>query len=113
MNLPKSNYPELLMDLADQIAAKLAAMEIDMEKAVEIGFAVAEHIRENWSGQSLYIPKGMQYTFSNRDLEIFDRFDGRNIQALAREYNLTVMRIYQIVKAVRAEQIKLRQGALF
>lgn len=113
MSLPKSNYPELLMDLADQVSAKLVELQIDMEKAAEIGLATAEHIRENWSGQSLYIPKGVHYEFSRRDMEIFDRFNGQNHQALSREYNLTVMRIYQIVKAVRAELIKQRQGALF
>lgn len=110
---PKSNYPELLLDMADQVSAKLAELGITLEKAAEIGFAIAEHIRENWSGQSLYLPKGVQYTLSRRDMEIFERFDGRNHEVLAREYNLTVMRIYQIVKAVRAELLKQRQGALF
>lgn len=113
MSSQKSNYPELLMDLADQVSAKLVALGTDMEKAAEIGFSVAEHVRENWSGQSLYLPKGVQYALSRRDTEIFERFNGRNHEALAREYNLTVMRIYQIVKAVREEQIKQRQGALF
>lgn len=107
------SYPELLADLADQVAAKLAELGTDMEKAADIGFAVAEHIRGNWSGQSLYLPKGVQYDISRRDIEIFERFNGTNHEALAREYNLTVMRIYQIIKAVRAALIAKRQGALF
>ena len=62
----------------------------------------AEHIRTHWAGQPIYIPKGAAYEFSKRDVEIFNRFNGRNHSALAREYNLTVMRIYQIVKAIKA-----------
>lgn len=108
-----NSYPELLADLSDQVAVKLTELGTDMEKAADIGFQVAEHIRKNWSGQSLYLPKGVQYDLSRRDVEIFERFNGHNHEALAREYNLTVMRIYQIVKAVRAALLAKRQGALF
>jgi Mor family transcriptional regulator len=106
-------YPELLADLADQVALKIVELGTPMDKAADIGFAVAEHIREHWGGQPIYLPKGAQYDFSMRDMQVFERFNGHNHAALAREYNLTVMRIYQIVKAVRAELIKKRQGALF
>lgn len=109
----RSGYPELLADLADQIAAKLIEAGIDIERAAEIGFGVAEHVRIHWSGQSLYFSKGVQYDLSRRDIEIFEKFDGTNHEVLAREYNRTVMRIYQIVKAVRAEMIRKRQGCLF
>lgn len=111
--MSETTYPELLQDLADQVGLKLVELGVDPEKAAEIGFASAEHIREHWGGQPLYLPKGMQYEFSRRDIEIFDKFNGRNHAALAREYNVSVMRIYQIVKAIRAELIRKRQGALF
>lgn len=106
-------YPELLADLADQVAGRLVELGIDMERAAEVGFAIAEHVRSHWSGQSLYFAKGLRFELSCRDMEIFERFNGRNHEALAREYNLTVMRIYQIVKAVRAELVAKRQGSLF
>lgn len=108
-----TEYPELLADLADQVALKLSEHGVDPEKAADIGFAAAEHIREHWGGQPLYMPKGVVYDFSRRDLEIFERFNGHNHVELAKEYDRSVMRIYQIVKAVRAELIKKRQGALF
>lgn len=111
--MAEATYPELLQDLADQIGLKLVELGITPEKAADIGFASAEHMREHWGGQPIYLPKGVQYDFSRRDLEVFEKFNGHNHAALAREYNLTVMRIYQIVKAVRAELVKKRQGALF
>lgn len=106
-------YPELLADLAVQVAMKVKEYGIPEEKAADIGLAAAEHIRAHWSGQSLYLPKGDHYDISRRDIEIFEHFNGTNHEKLAREYNLTVMRIYQIVKAVRAEMVRKRQGALF
>lgn len=111
--MTEATYPELLQDLADQIGLKLVELGVNPEKAAEIGFASAEHVREHWGGQLLYLPKGMQYEFSRRDIEIFDKFNGRNHASLAREYNVSIMRIYQIVKAIRAELIKKRQSSLF
>lgn len=111
--LESSGYPELLSDLADQVALKLVEHGVELEKSADIGFAVAEHVRANWSGQSLYLPKGVQYQLSRRDAEIFEQFNGTNHELLARRYNLTVMRVYQILKAVKAEMIKKRQNSLF
>lgn len=109
----RTGYPEMLADLADQVAAKLVTLGVDLEKAADVGFAAAEHIRLHWAGQSFYMPKGVQYVAARRDIEIFEKFNGRNVEILAREYNLTVMRIYQIIKAVRAEMQRKRQGSLF
>lgn len=109
----ESGYPELLSDLADQVATKLSARGVAADLAAELGLAVAEHVREHWSGQSIYLPKGQQFDLSRRDMEIWRDFNGRNQETLARAHNLTVMRIYQIVKRVRAEMIKRRQGSLF
>lgn len=112
--MQKDNYyPEVLADLADQVGARLVENGIAEERAADIGFAVAEHMREHWGGQPIYMAKGAQYEFMLRDLKIFDAFTGHNQAELAREYNLSVMRIYQIIKAVRAELVKKRQGALF
>ena len=106
-------YPELLADLADQVGIKLVESGVAVERAAEIGWSVAEHVRAHWSGQSLYLSKGVKYQLSLRDMEIFGRFNGHNHEQLAREHNLTVMRIYQIIKAARADLLAKRQGALF
>ncbi len=109
----KNGYPELLADLADQVAVKLGAMGVDVEKAADIGWQVAEHIRAHWSGGAQYIPKGTSYDLSQRDLQIYHKFNGINHGALARQYGLTEMRIYQILKTARAAQIRKLQGNLF
>lgn len=106
-------YPELLADLADQVGIKLVESGIEIARAAEIGWSVAEHVRQHWSKQSLYLPKGVKYELSRRDMEIFNRFNGTNHAQLARDYDLTPMRIYQIIKAARADLVAKRQGALF
>ena len=106
-------YPEILSDLADQVGQKLVDSDIGVERAAGIGWEVAEHVREHWRGQPIYIPKGDDYERSLRDSEIYSKFRGCNYAELAQAYNLSVVRIYQIVKTVTAEMIRKRQGALF
>lgn len=113
INDTRAGYPELLADLADQVASKLVEFGVEVEKAADIGFAAAEHVRSHWAGQSMYLPKGMRYDFDRKYLEIFEGFNGHNHEELARKYNLTVMRIYQIIKAVRTEMLRKKQGSLF
>lgn len=99
-------YPEVLRDLADQIAELMVARGEQAEAAAEIGFKTAEFLREHWGGQKIYIPKGVTFAASRRDIEIFGRFRGTNALELCREYGITNTRLYQIVHAVR----RMRRG---
>jgi Mor family transcriptional regulator len=107
------NYPEILADLADQVGVKLVDAGVGTERAADIGFAVAEHVRKHWSKHPFYLPAGVAYELSLRDREIYERYDGHNHTELAKAYDRTVVRIYQIIKRVRTEMFKERQGALF
>lgn len=100
------NYPELLADLAARIGEALEACGIDTARAAEIGMMAAEHVRKNYSGQLLYLPRGHAYEKDKRDREIYARCDGRNHAELAAEYSLSVVRVYQIVKAVHANEVR-------
>lgn len=105
--------PQLIADLADKVAAALAKRDIEPERAAEIGIEVADEMRADWGGQALYFPKGCAMDISRRDRELFERFNGTNHDELAREYNLSVIHVYRVVKAVRSAEIKRRQGDLF
>ncbi|OHC68616.1 MAG: hypothetical protein A3H93_09135 [Rhodocyclales bacterium RIFCSPLOWO2_02_FULL_63_24] len=104
---------ELLEALADTVAAELVAAGIGDEQAAEIGVKVMDRMRKDWGGDSFYFPKGCAIDIARRDLEIYEKFDGRNHTELGREYDLSVIHIYRIVKAVGAEMMKRRQPALF
>lgn len=110
----RTAYPELISDLADQVAVKLVELGVALAKAADIGWHVGEHVREHWSGGAVrYIPKGVSYDLSRRDKKIYQDFTGANHRELARQHGLTEMRIYQIIKTARAAHLKKTQGDLF
>lgn len=106
-------YPELLADLADKLTEALVVRGLEREKAKEIGREAAEFIRTEWGGQLVYIPKGTLFALTQRDLEIWREFNGHNHADLARKNNVTLQRIYQIVAAMREQEVRRRQGKLF
>lgn len=110
----KSKGPELLVDLADQIAVALKeTLSLTAEQALQIGREIAERMAGHWGGQNVYFPMGLSYKLSQRDRQIFDEFNGTNHSDLARKYVVSLQWIYKIVKAVRQEEIARRQGVLF
>lgn len=109
----ESKYPEILVDLRDNLTEILTAAGAEPVKAKEFAAAAAEKIRKKWQGLAVYIPKGRDWELSQRDLEIYRRFNGDNRHALCREYEITEQRLYQIVARVRAEEVERRQLKLF
>lgn len=105
-------YPELLRDVADHITNVLAAHGINPDLAVEAGREAAEFLRGHWGGQNVYMPKGTLYELSERDLEIWDRWNGRNVLELCREYDISRQRLYQIIAAAREREVAKRQLSL-
>lgn len=108
-----ASAPELLTALADTVADLLVTEGLAPERAADIGMKVMDRMRDDWGGEPIYFPKGCAIDISRRDMEIWERFTGRNHTELAREYDLSVIHIYRIVKYVGAEITKKRQGALF
>lgn len=108
-----AEYPQLLADLADRLSTALANEGLAPTRAREIGFKAAEAVRAHWGGQLVYIPVGTGYEISERDREIWDKFNGDNHEALAREYQVTVVHVYRIVKRMHAAARARNQKSLF
>jgi Mor family transcriptional regulator len=107
------NYPELLVDIAQEVARALTELgAVETAKGEEIGLQIAERIRARFGGIQHYIPKGDAVDIAKRDWEIYAKFDGTNSAELAIEYDLTDTRIRQIVKACKDEDQRRRQIAL-
>lgn len=107
--------PELVSDLQDQVAAQIKAAfpSIAPEKARDVGLRVADYITTNWGGQLIYIPKNVGGRASERDLQIWADFDGRNQIELAQKYGMSVQWIYRILKEVGEMMRAKTQGKLF
>ena len=109
------DYPEALAVIAVAAYDWLVAppLKLDHQAASEAALSIAEAARVGLGGGDIYIPKGQAYMLRRRDLQIYAKFRGDNIGALAREFDLTEMRVRQIVDRCREADIKSRQTGLF
>lgn len=104
----------LLADLAEKAAFRLIDVhKMDPEKACDVGNALADFLAHNWNGQHIYFNADTQYYLSKRDQEIYRRMERGNAYKLAKEYQLSYVRIYQIYRRVLAEMRKRNQPGLF
>lgn len=106
--------PELLSALRDLVAETLrSCVEMDGELSAHVGYEVARRFCEQWGGDSCYIPKADSLQRYSRDLQIWAKFTGHNHAALAREFRVSKVWVYAIVKRMRAVEVERRQGKLF
>ena len=111
--MSESNVPELLTDLASHASAIAAEMlGLPSDTAEHLGIEVARKMADHWGGQHIYIPKGVSMIASERDIRIYDEFNGRNHAELSRKYHLSTIWIYKIIRTIRAQEIARRQGDL-
>ena len=110
----KSKGPELLLDLADQVALALKEiLQLDAERADQVAREIAERMAAHWGGQNIYFPMGLSYKMSKRDRRIYDDFNGLNQSDLARKYRVSLQWVYKIVKTARKNEMARRQGDMF
>jgi Mor family transcriptional regulator len=107
------HYPEILSELKAILADSLTAAGIDAAKSSQCAHVAAEKIRKIWGGQMVYIAKGKDYELSQRDLEIWEKFTGRNHSQLCREYGISLQWLYKIINHQRAADVKRRQNDIF
>lgn len=64
-----------------------------------------DYLSTYWAGQVVTFPKDAQYKLTLKELEIYDQFDGRNKDDLARQYGMTPRGMGKLLKRIR-EKIK-------
>lgn len=107
----RSKGPELLVELAHHVADTIVDVTgLDLKVAEQVGSSVATRMMLVWGGQNVYFPMGVSWNTSQRDLQIFSEFNGRNHSELAKKYSVSLQWIYKIVKAVRKEEQARMQG---
>lgn len=109
----KNNYPEILQRLREIIITELESQEVDHSHATHYAHHICEVVRAEWGGTAVYIGKGLMYELSQRDQEIWSKFTGRNHHDLCREYGITMVWLYKIIKYQRQAMLKDKQGDLF
>lgn len=66
---------------------------------------VIKHITRQYGGIPIYIKMDKVTNRTQRDKEIFERFNGKNIINLCRDFGLTAQQIRRIVATKRAESL--------
>jgi len=106
--------PEFLFDFAEHLADTLVRKaNLPADQCADLAWDSAEYMANHWGGISVYFPKGTRIHQSRRSRKIWQEFNGKNHEDLARKYKLSTQWIYQIVNRMQEEERKLRQGSLF
>ena len=98
-----AKWPKALSELVDVLACELVrgGMEPELAKAQARKLALVQ--AHYMGGRAYYIPTGDHLKAALRDRAIWDEFNGRNIDQLARKHGLSVPQTYAVV----ADQRKL------
>ena len=111
-------YPENLRTVAEWLFVQLVEDEEAapsperLQKLATLALRQTERLSTEEGGRNFYLGKGLRYRASLRDREMYERFQGRNYNELARDYHLTPTRVRQIMDAMHQDDISRRQGRL-
>ena len=104
----------LLLDLRDHACRLLRELKtVDATAASQISNELMYQISQHWGGQSIYIIKDDSFQAEERDIQIYNEFNGHNHTELAKKYNLTEVYIYRIVKRMHEQERNRLQPSLF
>lgn len=92
---------EMLEELQAVIARQLEEMGTAPDAASVIGSSAVDYLSTYWAGQVVTFPKDAQYKLTLKELEIYDQFDGRNKDDLARRYGMTPRGMGKLLKRIR------------
>ncbi|HHQ4775075.1 TPA: Mor transcription activator family protein [Aeromonas veronii] len=108
-----AKWPKALSELVDVLACELVrgGMEQELAKAQARKLALVQ--AHYMGGRAYYIPTGEHLKAALRDRAIWDEFNGRNIDQLARKHGLSVPQTYAVVAAQRELTRRRNQFDLF
>lgn len=96
-----AKWPKALAELVDVLACELRRNGMAAEKASAQARKLALVQAHYMGGRAYYIPTGDHLKAALRDRAIWDEFNGRNIDQLARKHGLSVPQTYAVVAEQR------------
>ena len=106
-----TNTPELLKDFIDKCTKILQSEDtgLDVDAAKKAAENIAKFIKNDWGGQQIYFPKCAEDQLSERDINLWNRFNGSNHAELAHDFKVSLQWVYKVVKFMRASEIAAKQ----
>ncbi|MGS3174514.1 Mor transcription activator family protein [Aeromonas sanarellii] len=108
-----AKWPKALAELVDVLACELGRGGMAVDKALAQARKLALVQAHYMGGRAYYIPTGEHLKAALRDRAIWDEFNGRNIDQLARKHGLSVPQTYAVVAEQRQLQRSRSQLRLF
>ncbi|WP_284426418.1 Mor transcription activator family protein [Acidovorax sp. SUPP1855] len=103
----------LLADMVTTTERFLTDNGIPANFALVVANGLADHFALHWGGQVISFPKDHRRELTRLEIEIYERFQGDNYDALAREYDMTMSGIRKLIKRIKAKLASGPQSDLF
>lgn len=91
---------QLLTDVMAVAAARLAE-HVSANAAEMIAGDLADHLADYWGGQLINFPKDYRWKLNQREMEIYDAYNGSNLGELARKYDISERGLRKLIGRVR------------
>ncbi|WP_176764169.1 Mor transcription activator family protein [Aquimonas voraii] len=91
----------MLSEAADVAAHALRKRGEPDQRAEELARAVMLGLADVFGGRAFYLPRGLAVKRHFRDIDIAQRLTRDNARALAREYGITAIYVYECAKRGR------------
>ena len=101
---------ELVSIFKDEMTS---SAKLDESKALKLAKRLVARQAHHMGGRQYYLPRDERLKKALRDVDIWQRYNGRNIDVLQREYSLTSQQIYAILREQRQLERERRQHNLF
>ena len=96
------HWPKSMMEMADAIEGAFIQCGRTPEEANALAGTAIEALALLAGGRSVYLPKGKTLRAALKHRKIYKEFDGVNVAALAKKYDLSSAQIYNIIKKQRS-----------
>jgi Mor family transcriptional regulator len=107
-DLPETKWAPQLAELVRLLEARNARRGMSAKDAFNQAAEDVLAIAQQMGGLMFYLPRGDALKTSLRHAEIYRKFKGNNHDALAKEFKLTVVQIYRVLR----QQQRLNMGRI-
>ncbi|WP_345859297.1 Mor transcription activator family protein [Shewanella algae] len=104
-----AKWPQTLREAYELMKHELTEHDKDPRLALDLIRAMSRH----FGGQQIYFPRGVQLDAHLRDIQIWELFDGKNVQELVRQFGVSHQTVYKAIARMRDLEKRKRQPELF
>lgn len=109
----QSKWSKTLAEYVQVLEALYQRRGMPADEAFRLAADSVLELAEFRGGRAEYLPRGDALRTAIKHAEIFRRINGRNFEAIADEFQLTVIQVYRIYREQRALHRAKIQGSLF